>query len=199
MKQARSDEQKDARRQAILRAARAELDAVGVQGLNMAGLGRRAGMAKGTLYLYFAAREDVLLALFGQAAAAWLDDFHALAGPGDDGEALAEVIVRVSRGTPHFLALLAAADWREVADTGRSDLQIWQNRMASHMAVCLGTPMGRARQLAAAVAACLCGSARLSSEDRALGSPVALVLSGAPATGLAGKAARPVRRVPPRA
>ena len=63
-RRARTDEQKEERRQAILTAAEAHFAAVGFESFSMAVLAREVGIAKGTLYLYFATREEVLLAVF---------------------------------------------------------------------------------------------------------------------------------------
>ena len=41
-----------------------------MRSFSMANLAKLAGVAKGTLYLYFATREEVFLALYGQALCA---------------------------------------------------------------------------------------------------------------------------------
>jgi AcrR family transcriptional regulator len=61
---ARRPEQKDARRRAILDAARELLREVGPIELSLNELGRRSGVSKPNIYRYFESREDVLLQLF---------------------------------------------------------------------------------------------------------------------------------------
>lgn len=61
---ARKPEQKDARRRAILDAARDLANEVGPIELSLNELGRRSGVSKPNIYRYFESREDVLLQLF---------------------------------------------------------------------------------------------------------------------------------------
>ena len=72
---ARTQDQKHFRRQQILDAAKAHFEAVGYESFSMANLAKQAGVAKGTLYLYFATREEVFLALYGQSLLRWSDLF----------------------------------------------------------------------------------------------------------------------------
>lgn len=64
---ARSDSAKQARRAALLRTAQRLFREVGYEKFSMNVLAREAELAKGTLYLYFRSREEVLLALYGEA------------------------------------------------------------------------------------------------------------------------------------
>jgi len=70
MRRARSLDQKEERRRSILEAARRLWRADGFG--TMEALAAEAGVAKGTLYLYFRAREEVLLAVLGDDMDAWL-------------------------------------------------------------------------------------------------------------------------------
>jgi len=70
-KRARSNEQKLFRRQQIMTAATGLLHDVGYDGFSMALLAERAGVAKGTLYLYFKTREEVFLALYDASLVRW--------------------------------------------------------------------------------------------------------------------------------
>lgn len=72
-RRARTDSQKEARRQAILEGARAHFRVAGFEQFSMAALARDVGIAKGTLYLYFATREEVLLAVFIEELRAFAD------------------------------------------------------------------------------------------------------------------------------
>lgn len=65
-KRARSEDEKFQRRQQILAAAESHFRDVGFEAFSTAKLARLAGVAKGTLYLYFTTREEVLLSLYCQ-------------------------------------------------------------------------------------------------------------------------------------
>ena len=65
-RRARSEEQKALRRQAVLLAAEAYFLDVGYEAFSMAQLAKRAGLVKGTLYLYFKT-EELFLTLYERA------------------------------------------------------------------------------------------------------------------------------------
>ncbi len=69
---ARSEEQREARRQAILGAAAAMLAEMPVAQVTLNELSRRAGLAKSNVLRYFESREAVLLELFDSAWRDWL-------------------------------------------------------------------------------------------------------------------------------
>jgi AcrR family transcriptional regulator len=74
-KRADLPEQKDERRQLILRAAEAESRRIhSVEDFTIGSLARRAGLAKGTLYLYFENKSVILMELLGSAVEEVLDD-----------------------------------------------------------------------------------------------------------------------------
>lgn len=81
-KRARTDEEKLFRRQTILDAADAYFREVGFEAFSMANLARHAGVAKGTLYLYFETREEVFLALHGERMARWIEVLIDAMNPG---------------------------------------------------------------------------------------------------------------------
>jgi AcrR family transcriptional regulator len=74
---ARSQTEKSERRADILAAADALAREAGVEAFSMGALAARAGMAKGTIYLYFQTREEVLLVLYNQQLAHWSAGFLA--------------------------------------------------------------------------------------------------------------------------
>lgn len=102
-KRARSEDEKAARRAAILAAARAMIDDVGFDGVTMSGLAKRAGLAKGTLYLYVASKEELFLALFVDELEALVDRFEAEARA----DTLVEDLTRAALEAPLFLPLFA--------------------------------------------------------------------------------------------
>lgn len=69
---ARSEEQREARRQSILSAAVAMLAEMPVAEVTLNELSRRAGLAKSNVLRYFESREAVLLELLGAAWQDWL-------------------------------------------------------------------------------------------------------------------------------
>ncbi len=104
---ARREAEKAERRAAILGAAGALLAATGFEGFSMSVLARKSGIAKGTLYLYFETREEVLLALFVEKLAAFNRALLARLEPGMADEAFARAFQEASAGDPAFLALRA--------------------------------------------------------------------------------------------
>ena len=64
IKRARTPEQKNDRRDTILATAKTLFMEAGYEGFSMGLLSKRAGVAKGTLYLYFGTKEEVLLSLY---------------------------------------------------------------------------------------------------------------------------------------
>lgn len=102
-KRARSDEEKRARRATILDAARAMIDESGFDGVTMAGLASRAGVSKGTLYLYVRTKEEVFLALFVDAMETVVTRIESEATR----ETLIDVMTRATVEEPLYLPLLA--------------------------------------------------------------------------------------------
>jgi AcrR family transcriptional regulator len=98
---ARSEEQREARRQAILAAAAAMLAEMPVADVTLNELSRRSGLAKSNVLRYFESREAVLLELLDAAWQDWLgqldEDLTVAAGsdPAGRGRQLA-VAVAVS-------------------------------------------------------------------------------------------------------
>jgi AcrR family transcriptional regulator len=85
---ARTEEDKELRRRAILTVARQLFAERGLVGFAMAEVAARAGLVKGTLYLYWPTREELLLAVLEELLWQWLDeldgrldDARAPAGP----------------------------------------------------------------------------------------------------------------------
>lgn len=74
MQRARKAEDKEERRRIILRSARALWTPRTTHTtFNMAEVAERAGLAKGTVYIYFATKEALLLDLLAEEIAEWLD------------------------------------------------------------------------------------------------------------------------------
>jgi AcrR family transcriptional regulator len=111
MRRARSEEEKQERRNAILSTAwRMYTREPSFAKFTMAALARQTGVAKGTLYLYFRTKEALFLALLESGFDAWFDVIDARL---DDGERewtpedAAEAVVRSVRGRETLARLLS--------------------------------------------------------------------------------------------
>ena len=120
LKRARAPEHKTQRRSAILRAAegllerRDPMDACSVELL-----ARKAGLAKGTVYLYFRSREEVLLGVHEKQTHEVFDAVErALAAPAASAERVVRAGLRYLRAHPQFYPL--AANCRTMLDTNVS-------------------------------------------------------------------------------
>ncbi|PRY10784.1 TetR family transcriptional regulator [Kineococcus rhizosphaerae] len=71
---ARTEEQREARRQAILEAAAAMLEEMPVADVSLNELSRRVGLAKSNVLRYFDSREGVLLELLTSATREWVGE-----------------------------------------------------------------------------------------------------------------------------
>jgi AcrR family transcriptional regulator len=111
MRRARSDEDKQERRIAILTTAwRMYTRAPSFSAFTMQALAKQAGLAKGTLYLYFRTKEELFLALLENGFDAWFDVLDARLDAGGAEwtlEDAAEVIVRSIRGRETLARLLS--------------------------------------------------------------------------------------------
>lgn len=111
MRRARSDEDKRERRNAILGTAwRMYTRDPSFAAFTMQALAKQAGLAKGTLYLYFRTKEELFLALLESGFDAWFDVIDARLDQGGTGltpEDAAEVVVRSIRGRESLARLLS--------------------------------------------------------------------------------------------
>lgn len=110
MKQrARTDEDKQSRRDDIFDAARSVFDAVEVDEFTMDAVASSLGLAKGTLYRYVPTREALLLALALDEYVAWFDEFDArlaaLPTGGDVAAVVAAAMTDTLLARPRFLRL----------------------------------------------------------------------------------------------
>jgi len=108
-RRARGAADKAARRQAILVAAGDLFEEAGGELPSVDQVARRAGLAKGTVYLYFRAKEEMFLALLTQELGGW---FHALTAVMQDdalvragAPAIAEALVTDLAGRRNMLRL----------------------------------------------------------------------------------------------
>jgi len=106
-KRARSLEDKSFRRQQILDAAAALFQEVGYEGFSVALLASKAGVVKGTLYLYFKTREEVFLALYDQSLNRMSEAFITQLTPGMSDRAFCELLYDVAFGDSLYVPLQA--------------------------------------------------------------------------------------------
>jgi AcrR family transcriptional regulator len=113
---ARSEEQREVRRRAILDTAAAMLDEMPLADVSLNELSRRVGLAKSNVLRYFDSREGVLLALMDAVLERWLEDLAAGLEAGVDrvlplverAGQLSAVLARSLAGHPVLLELLGA-------------------------------------------------------------------------------------------
>lgn len=161
-KRARSDAEKEARRAAILDAARGMIDESGFDGVTMAGLARRVGVSTGTLYLYVRTKEELFLALFVEAMASVTARVEAEATR----DTLVDVMTRATVEEPLYLALLArlaAAIEANVADeplfAAKRRLWGYGARTAAKIAELYGIEIEMAGEIAQALMIAMQGAA----------------------------------------
>ena len=75
MQRARSESAKLEREDSILTATEILLRQSGYDSMTMQAVATAAGLAKGTLYLYFASRESLVIAVYGRLFDRWIDRF----------------------------------------------------------------------------------------------------------------------------
>ena len=106
-KRARSLEEKSFRRQQILDAASALFAEVGYEGFSVALLANKAGIVKGTLYLYFKTREEVFLALYDQSLNRWSEQFIQRLPKTLEDRAFCELLYDIAFGDALYVPLQA--------------------------------------------------------------------------------------------
>lgn len=108
---ARREEDKQQRQQDILAAAMRLFDMRDYDAIRMDDIAKEAGLAKGTLYLYFATKEDVFLDLQGREIRAWMQQaaaaLQAYPLPRIPVQDFARAYVASLQASPRLLRLLA--------------------------------------------------------------------------------------------
>jgi AcrR family transcriptional regulator len=108
MRRAIRDEQKEQRRQAIIDAAWAMFQEKPFEAINILEVAQAVGLAKGTLYLYFATKEELFLSVQEQQFAHWFAVIDAqLAGEQLSRPAIVDLFTASLAERPAFLRLLA--------------------------------------------------------------------------------------------
>jgi AcrR family transcriptional regulator len=116
LRRARAPEDKSERRAAIVRAAEALARRDPSCTCSVAQLARKAGLAKGTVYLYFRSREEMLLAVHEKQIHEVFDVIErALAAPRVSAENVVRAGLRYLKAHPEFYPL--ASNCRNMLDT----------------------------------------------------------------------------------
>ncbi|WP_423822559.1 helix-turn-helix domain-containing protein [Salinisphaera sp. SPP-AMP-43] len=162
-KRARSEKEKEARRAAILVAAQEMIADTGFDGMTMSALARRAGLSKGTLYLYVHSKEELFLALFVDALETLVIRIEQEATEHN----LAELMGRVPQEVPLFLPLLArlvAVIEANVADPplfeAKRTMHGYGDRVAAVIARISGASLERASETASVLMMAMQGAAQ---------------------------------------
>jgi len=107
IKRARTPEQKSDRRDTILFTAKTLFMEAGYEGFSMGLLSKRAGVAKGTLYLYFGTKEEVLLSLYSREFERFCSELTTEIAPTMTDAEFVSRIYETSISDPLFLSLHA--------------------------------------------------------------------------------------------
>lgn len=110
MRRAVRESDKEARRQALREAAWRLFQSRGYEAINVGEVAEEAGLAKGTVYLYFASKEELFLSVQEQQFATWfdmLDEALLQLSPGRSVEEVATLIAATVAGAPALVRLFA--------------------------------------------------------------------------------------------
>ena len=165
-----TDSQKSERRREILAAAEQQLREVGFEDFSMEVLAKHLGFARGTLYRYFATREEVLLALYEAQRAAFCDALTQAVSPGTSDADFVEGYLNCATADPLFLSLSARLESVIEHNVSRDRLreskflmQDVLSRLGAHLAVCLELDPGAVRQVVISFGALLLGASELDA------------------------------------
>jgi len=168
-RRARSLEDKDRRRQDILLAGHAYLIEVGLEAFTMQQLADRAGLAKGTVYLYFETREAVLLALIEAKLDRWADEMQNAVGKGSLTDTVwLTLLFQTVQLDPLLLPLLTRLDLLIEHNISTAALiahkKRWHHVMVAHAETaenCLGLSEDEAMEAVVSVGTFLLGVAQV--------------------------------------
>jgi AcrR family transcriptional regulator len=131
---AMDDEAKGARRLAILEVASHLLDETPYAGLTMSQVAQAAGLAKGTLYLYFKTKEEIYLELLVGEFVAWMTAISE-GCPGDEA-GIAAHISRTLCAQPRLIRLLALQHAQLEAAVDAGAVMMFRRRLRDAMLPC---------------------------------------------------------------
>lgn len=160
---ARSARDKAQRKAAILDAAREMIAEDGFDAVTMNALAARAGLAKGTLYLYLRTKEELFLALFVVAMEEFVLRFEAEAAPENLPELITGIAVEVPLFLPLYARLAAVIETNvndEVLFAAKREIFALSERMAARIGAVLDLPGGQAAAVTEALVLAMQGAAQ---------------------------------------
>lgn len=164
-KRARSEGEKEARKAMIMAAAREMIADIGFDGVTMSGLAKRAGLAKGTLYLYVRSKEELFLALFVEAMGELVERFETEARAETIAEDITRGALEVELFLPLFARLVAVIEVA-VADeplfAAKRAISGYGDRFVARLAVLTGLDPKAAAGLGATLMLAMQGAAQFS-------------------------------------
>lgn len=173
-----SETDKAARREAILAAAETQLRDAGFEAFSMEVLARTLGVARGTLYRYFATREAVLLELYLVQRSRFATAMTAAANRGMDDADFVERWYELASRDPLFLMLqarLGSVIERNIPAerliAAKRAMRTEMTAFAASLADGLAIDPERARRLVVGLVALLLGAAELDNAPRLTGLP----------------------------
>ena len=104
-----SDEQKQERRQVILKTALELFERLPYNQISILHVAKQAGLAKGTIYLYFKTKEELFLALLTQQIEDWFDEVDNQLSLRNDRQtecAIPELVTLLNRSLQNHLAAI---------------------------------------------------------------------------------------------
>lgn len=167
---ARRDSEKSKRRKTILAAADAHLRADGFDAFSMNVLAQKAGIAKGTLYLYFETREEVLLSLYAEQLSGWCDALERATRKGMSDATFVRRFLETAQADPVFLDLSARLG--SVLEHNVSVERLVESKrmmrgvllpLADHFERCLGLDAGAGVKVLASLTALLLGASQIDA------------------------------------
>jgi AcrR family transcriptional regulator len=145
---ARTDAEKAERRMQILSAALDAFEGSGGEPVaTVADLARRAGLAKGTVYLYFSTKEEIFLALLEEQVHAWLARFESNLGPAPGAPHACDVFCQQACESPSLLRLASLANPILERNLDAAAASRFRRSLAGRFAE-VGTRVGRTLHLA---------------------------------------------------
>lgn len=165
-KRARSEDEKVQRRHQILDAAEMHFREAGFEGFSMARLAKLAGVAKGTLYLYFTTREEVLLSLYGVQIERFGHELRARLSPGMSDDKFVRAFHAAAHADHAFVALSVRLNHViennvsiDALVTSKRAMRATMEHASTDIAATLGLTPAQAFELTGALASLLIGSA----------------------------------------
>ena len=167
-RRARTEEQKLFRRKAILEAADQHFRDAGFEAFSMAKLAKQAGVAKGTLYLYFGSREEVFLVLYVEQIERWAKQLIQSLTANMSNEDFATTFLKTARYDPVMIPLLLRLDHviehnvsiSKLIESKRA-LRTMLDEISVPVASALGLEQAQAFDATTSLAALLLGSSRI--------------------------------------